>query len=470
MAFYTSASRSPSDPLQVDAAGKISWNNDITATDPVKTLFSQMAGLTPVAGTYLQTSLGLVQEIFALVQEVKDKDNWDEYICIARKAMQALHDIAVSEKEQGHPIGPGTDAAVLAEGINKGLKNLQDQLQEYTQLLLLMRLIERNQHKKNVTKVSREIDSALSKFEFKGDVEKHLLHNRATSGSTVAGDLSRPDALSATNVREDLQKVSSSISQGSQPATSRQQCPLTANEAKVFIELNRQMRRKYSRGESEDLTGVYDNNSNEMLDSKDDSSDDAQAALNLLNELCKPQGSFDDKKALGQMRDLGFLLDQLGHYDESLMVHQLLAALCRRKAGNQDASAVDVANKALANMWLSYSLYRVGRWDEALASSEVATTMFREMAHREPKRYNPSLAKSLHFLAICKAKRGEAGEALDLTSHSSGSGHSQGHTAGQTANIHRRIGECSSQLLESAQRSREAQGGSQGESRSPGAT
>ncbi|KAE8263193.1 hypothetical protein A4X09_0g7291 [Tilletia walkeri] len=418
--FKASASTSSSNPpptnvslishLKVGGAGQISWNDDIAATDTVKTLFNQLAGLASVAGPYLQTSLGLVQEIFAIVQDLKDKDNWDAYIELARKAMLALQDLAVSEKERGRLIFPGTDAAVLAEGINKGLKNLQDQLQEYAQLSQPKRYLKHSDHKKSVIKLATEINSVISHFNLKGDLEK----------------LSQM-ALSAENVREKLQQVSPSIraevkrrstideSQvDHRPASSHQQYSITADEASALSELQRLMKRMYFRGEGEDLAGVFDEDSNEPPNSEQDSIDDAQTALKLLDELCKVDDSFDNKKALGQIRDLSYFLDRLGLYEESLSVVRLFAALCRRKANDQEASALDLSNQAFALMCLSGSLHRVGHFKEALASSEEATAMFQKMAYREPKRYNPSLVLSQRLLVVSMIEFGRLDEAVRL--------------------------------------------------------
>lgn len=100
-------------PATAQAVKKLTWDNGVAAAGTVITLFEAVSDLVPVAGQPLAMGLGVVKEIFAIVQQVKgNKEACEEF---TTRVMQTLQEFAVAAKSAGRPILPGSSAAVLLE-------------------------------------------------------------------------------------------------------------------------------------------------------------------------------------------------------------------------------------------------------------------------------------------------------------------------------------------------------------------
>ncbi|KAK0517680.1 hypothetical protein OC842_008036, partial [Tilletia horrida] len=67
-------------PATAQAVRKLTWDNGVAAAGTVITLFEAVSDLVPVAGQPLAMGLGVVKEIFAIVQQVKgNKEACEEF-------------------------------------------------------------------------------------------------------------------------------------------------------------------------------------------------------------------------------------------------------------------------------------------------------------------------------------------------------------------------------------------------------
>ncbi|KAK0544555.1 hypothetical protein OC846_005303 [Tilletia horrida] len=191
---------------------------------------------------------------------------------------------------------------------------------------------------------------------------------------------------------------------------------MTPEESAQLKQMHDQVRRLYSPGgDGADLTGIFDNE--EMAKGGDNSRyDPGQAALQLLDALCTAATS-SGKDTVSQLKWLFVALGDLGLFEEAVEVATLLAALCRRKWSDVGYPR-DRVNLAFVLLNLSFAFFRVGRWDEADSSSSEALAIFKDMAHREPKKYNAMLATALRSRAVHHARAGRSDQALQCTQQS----------------------------------------------------
>ncbi|CAD6886987.1 unnamed protein product, partial [Tilletia laevis] len=243
-----------------------------------------------------------------------------------------------------------------------------------------------------------------------------------TASSPIITVVEEPDmfqgpspAQSPNNLEENqtVEVDADSQGTGSDQLTTRPQQPFTSEEQQQLRVLREAMQRLFLPGDSEDLEGTFHNDGADA-DPIANSDDPAQSALNLLDKLCDEPDPSDSEQTLRRLRELSDNLEDLGLLDEDVMVLQLLTALCRRKV-TSNGYALDRVNLASALRYLSSSFYSVGRWDEALATSEEAISIIKPMADREPKRYNAHLARAMRQTSVCQSRIGEHDAAMQST-------------------------------------------------------
>ncbi|KAK0561299.1 hypothetical protein OC861_005878 [Tilletia horrida] len=236
-------------------------------------------------------------------------------------------------------------------------------------------------------------------------------------------DLERVGAAVRTEIKRRSTLDESGADVGSNQQTEaapavRSVYPMTAEESAQLKQIQNQMRRQYSRGgDGADLAGVYDDDDEEKTEGSDDSEDDpGQTAVELLDILCSATAA-SGKETVSQLERLCAALDDLGLFEEAVEVATLLTALCRRKLSDSGYPR-DRANLASVLIDLSFAFFRVGRWDEADASSSEALAILQDMARRDPKRYNPLFATALRIRSVHHSNAGRPEEALQCTQQS----------------------------------------------------
>ncbi|KAK0562221.1 hypothetical protein OC844_002813 [Tilletia horrida] len=452
-------------PATAQAVKKLTWDNGIAAAGTVITLFEAVSDLVPVAGP-LAMGLGVVKEIFAIVQQVKDNKQACE--AFTTRVMQTLQEFAVAAKSAGRPILPGSSAAVLLEPFLMLLKRFHEDIQAYAGLPALIRTFKKDEIAAKLASHTDELKYEVMLLAAKGsivqvirsdfDLAQQTQHARPPKPQQPAGQLGpassedplpiieEPDEIPtsaatsnaalpfsikdqvnsiSTAVRTEIkrrntleqQQASADAGPDEQPVASTQQQhsgkPFTSEEMQQLRDLEDQMKRLFLRGEGEDLGGIFGEADASTVEGDQDGDDLAQSALHLLDgfNTDTDPSSETSSHTLRNLRILGRTLRQLGLLDESLVVLQLLTALCRRNVA-QKGFAVDRANLSAALQSLCLALRLVGRYDEALACSEEAASTVKQMADRQPAKYRPALAGALITLAIDQADQGQHGVAL----------------------------------------------------------
>ncbi|KAK0518973.1 hypothetical protein OC835_007681 [Tilletia horrida] len=448
------------------AVKKLTWDNGVAAAGTVITLFEAVSDLVPVAGQPLAMGLGVVKEIFAIVQQVKgNKEECEEF---TTRVMQTLQEFAVAAESAGRPILPGSSAAVLLEPFLMLLKRFHEDIQAYAGLPALRRFLKKDEIAAKLASHTDKLMYEVTLLAAKGsivqvirsdfDLAQQTQHARPPEPQQLAGQLGpassedplpiieEPDEIPtsaatsnaplpfsvkdqvnsiSTALRTEIkrrntleqQQVSADAGPDEQPVASTQQQhsgkPFTSEEMQQLRDLEDQMKRLFLRGESEDLGGIFGEADASTVEGDQDGDDLAQSALHLLDgfNTDTDPSSETSSHTLRNLRILGDTLRQLGLLDKSLLVLQLLTALCRRNVA-QKGFAVDRANLSAALQGLSLALRLVGRYDEALACSEEAASTVKQMADREPAKYRPALAGALNTLAIDQAAQGQHEAAL----------------------------------------------------------
>ena len=112
----------------------------------------------------------------------------------------------------------------------------------------------------------------------------------------------------------------------------------------------------------------------------------------------------------GSLNNLSVRLAGLGRREEALAASQEAVTICRElAAARPDAFRPDLA-MSLNN--LSVRLADLGRREEALAAIQEAVTIYRELAAARPDAFRPDLARSLNNLSVRLAGLGRREDAL----------------------------------------------------------
>ncbi|KAK0533678.1 hypothetical protein OC835_002933 [Tilletia horrida] len=450
------------DPSNAASTKKLTWDDGVAAADTVVSLFSELSDLVPLAGPFLAMGLGVIKEIFAIVQDVRNNKSACE--AFATKVMETFHEFAIAAKSAGRPILPGSSAAVLLEPFVSRLKAFLTEIQNYAGLSLWRRTLKRDEIKETLASHNHELEFSILKLtsqatlvqlirsDYESDMSASTSPSQPSSGRRNKIDL--PSTLQALNVadpevapvpgqsssatpildiKDQLHSVSIALrteikrrntvdegkaganAEGQQPSNASEASPaghlFTSDEMLQLRRLQDQMKHMFLRGDGEDLEGIFVEDDSAFITTGTGDADPIQSALAHLDDLCSDTVSTTSSKTLRKMLDLSKDFRNIGLLDESLAVAQLLTALCRRNVV-QKGYAVDKSNLGAALMALSLCLRLVGRHDEALASSEEAADMFKQMAAREPGKYNSVLARSLGILATNQDVQGEFSESL----------------------------------------------------------
>ncbi|KAK0560923.1 hypothetical protein OC861_006067 [Tilletia horrida] len=444
------------------------------------TIFNELAEWTTIAGPFLKIGLGVVQEILKIRPEVKDnKDACDQYM---KKVMRIFREFALAAKASGYPILPGSASALLLEPAIQDLRSFHAQIEEYSGWSTFKRTLRRGEIKNKLDGLNKDMDalvirvgtpasivmllrsdaetvkaqagthpqtilaspSALSSQASKASANEQLVSIDAAidiaaetvTTSSKPAEINEPTSRDLLNIaRPDLQRVGAAVQEELNRRSSldgvgapsdliqqskatflvRPVYPMITEESAQLKQIQDEMRRQYSPGgDGADLAGVYDE---ETTDGSDDSEDDpGQTAVELLDILCSASAS-SGKETVSQLVRLCMALDDLGLFEEAVEVATLLTALCRRKLSDSGYPR-DRANLASVLIDLSFAFFRVGRWDEADASSSEALTILQDMARREPKRYNPLFATALRIRSVHHSKAGRPDAALQCSQQS----------------------------------------------------
>ncbi|KAE8184771.1 hypothetical protein A4X06_0g2720 [Tilletia controversa] len=158
------------------------------------------------------------------------------------------------------------------------------------------------------------------------------------------------------------------------------------------------MHRLFVPGDSEDLEGIL---SRQRRGRCPDCGTKRPGAVGFgpLGKLPKQFDSSYSEQTPKRLCRLSGNLDEFGLLDEDVMVLQVLTAPCRRKV-IANRNALDWINLASALRHLSRSFLKVGRSDEALATSEEAISAIKPMADGEPKRYTTHLVREMGLKSV----------------------------------------------------------------------
>ncbi|KAK0533682.1 hypothetical protein OC835_002937 [Tilletia horrida] len=385
----------------------LTWDDGIAAASTTITLFNEVADLVPVAGEPLKMALGIIREVFAIVQQVKD--NKSDCESFAVRVMETIHEFAIAAKAAGRPINPGSAAAPLLEPFIRCLTSFHNDIQAYAALSTVRRTLKRDEIKANLARYNDNLNYELIKLAAKGSIVQVIrsdfeVMQAQAPGACPSREPSRSPVIEVVddgglNVQNELQTVSRALciemarrgttdQRGANddtiktPATRREQ-PFTSEETQQLRELEDQVKRMFLSGDGEVLGDILAESDADASEGDQGDKDPAQSAITLIEDLCKDTEDATTSKVLRQLLHLSESLRVLALLDESVMVLQVLTALCRRNVSRK-GFATDRINLAAAITSLSVGLFLLGRQDEALACSEEATTLFKQMADRQP--------------------------------------------------------------------------------------
>ncbi|CAD6910801.1 unnamed protein product [Tilletia controversa] len=433
--------------------GKLTVADGMAAFGTAVTIFNELSDLTGVAGPFLKMGLGVVQEIISIVEQVKENKQACANFVVT--ALTLYHRFARAAELSGCPIWSGTSSAILIEPVLQQIQTAKSHIRAYAQLPRWKRFLKRDEIEKLVKAYTEDLDRGLATFtaemilvqRIRADhaaVRLSASANSTTAPIPIITVVEEPDTIQGpspaqspdlldSSLQQGLQQVSTAVTSeikrkatledtqtaevdadaqgtGSDQPKAHPQQPFTADEQQQMRELRETMQRLFLAGDSEDLEGIFHNNGADG-DPIAEQGDPAQSALNLLDKLCSENDPSYSKQTLQHLRELSDNLGKLGLLDQAVMVLQLLTALCRRKV-TSNGYVLDRVNLASALRYLSSSFLSVGRWDEALATSEEVISIIKPMADREPKRYNAHLARAMGLVSICQGYIGEHDAAM----------------------------------------------------------
>ncbi|KAK0534984.1 hypothetical protein OC842_002461 [Tilletia horrida] len=404
----------------------LTWDNGIAAADTLVTLFTELAYLAPFAGPFLAMGLGVVKEIFAIVQDVSDSRDACELF--ATRVMHILSQFARAAQSAQRPILPGTAAAVLLEPFVGRLKSFHDDLQAYAALSTWRRSLKRKEIRDALATHNRDLDLAIASLTAQG-----------TFIQLIRSDYQLAQPVS---IHDELRKISAALEQQNSPARPPVSTTPLQPTASVYPpqnygtdnaqweqmqDLQFQLSRIVLRdSQADDLAALLDQSDLSSIQDDRVEPDQAHSALAYLNALCDEKTEVGTAQtsgaSLAHMLHLSDSLHDLGRLEDSLLVLQSLTAQCRRNTAMQPAhsAAIDRTNLGAALIKLSNALRLLDRHEEALASADEATTIFKQaMLSREgSSKYNAALARSLRALASAQNALGRITEALNNTRHS----------------------------------------------------
>ncbi|KAK0545569.1 hypothetical protein OC845_005036 [Tilletia horrida] len=440
-------------------------------------IFNELATWTAIAGPFLKIGLGVIAEILKIAQEVRtNKDACEDF---SKKVMGIFWEFAFAAKASGCPILTGTASALILERAIQQLRAFRAQIEVYASWGTVKRTLKRGEIKAKLDDLNKEMDALVVRvgtqnaivLTLRSDYDRvgapasgqteaaltsssgmsthapnasaipQMVLTQITTGFAIIGN--RPthnnDSASSdllTTARPGLERLSAAVKtelnrrsflhatsaddhsaqQTEAVSPARPVYSMTSSESAQLKLMQDRMRQLYSRGgDGADLIGVFDNRRT-AEGGANPASDPGQIALELLDVLGSASTS-SGKDTVNELERLLWALGDLGLFEEAVEVATLLTALCRRK-WSESGYPRDRANLASVLLDLASSFSQVGRYDEADASSSEALTIFRDMARREPKKYNPMLATTLRIRSVHDARAGRAEEALRLIRHS----------------------------------------------------
>ncbi|CAD6906813.1 unnamed protein product [Tilletia controversa] len=432
---------------------KLTESDGMEAFGMAVAMFNVLSDFTLVAGPFLKTGLGIIQEIIGIVEQVKE--NTTSCARFVRTALSIFGSFATAAQESGSPMLPGTSAAILFERVLRTIKTAKNQIEAYAQLPWWKRLLKRDEIQGVVSGCTEDLVRSLLVRIARRDLAPEIRADRASVRSSadanqntasspiistvkeqkdvpnpsparisdllnpgvqhglqlvsraLESELDRRDACKDTQAAADAQGL------GDDQLNTRSGRPITSEGRQRLSALDEAMQRLFLSGDSEDLEGSFHDNG-EGGDPIAGQNDPAQSALDLLDKLRNPFDSSYSEQTLKRLRKLSDNLDELGLLDEDIMVLQILTALCRRKV-IANRNALNWVNLASTLRHLSRSFLKVGRSDEALATSEEAISIIKPMADQEPNRYNVHLAEAFNLAAKCQWQTAEYDAAIKST-------------------------------------------------------
>ncbi|CAD6900297.1 unnamed protein product [Tilletia caries] len=403
---------------------KLTESDGMEAFGMAVAMFNVLSDFTLVAGPFLKTGLGIIQEIIGIVEQVKE--NTTSCARFVRTALSIFGSFATAAQESGSPMLPGTSAAILFERVLRTIKTAKNQIEAYAQLPWWKRLLKRDEIQGVVSGCTEDLVRSLLVRIARRDLAPEIRADRASVRSSADANQNTASSPIISTVKEQKDVPNPSPARISDLLNPGVQHGLQLVSRALESELDRSDACKDTQAAA-DAQGLGDDQLNTRSGRPITSEgrqrlsalDEAMQRLFLSGDSEDLEGSFHDNgeggdPIAGQNDPAHDNLDELGLLDEDIMVLQILTALCRRKV-IANRNALNWVNLASTLRHLSRSFLKVGRSDEALATSEEAISIIKPMADQEPNRYNVHLAEAFNLAAKCQWQTAEYDAAIKST-------------------------------------------------------